>query len=163
MDLSHLPWKDIVTIVAAGLGAGLGVMNTWQSINQRRVRLRVKPAHAISATTQRDMFSIEVVNLSTFSVTVHEVGFALGGRKVGRRPRAAMPVPIVTDGKPWPRRLKPRETVSAYFDPSECFKHGEPLGLAYAKTVCGEIAHGDSPARQQLAEAVERTIRSRIW
>jgi hypothetical protein len=73
-SLEFLPWKDFITLGAALLGAGLGIMNTWNSLSQRRVRLRVTPSHAIVVPFGIDMFSIEVVNLSSFSVTVKEVG-----------------------------------------------------------------------------------------
>ena len=42
--LTNLPWKDFVTLGAAVLGAALGIMNTWSSVNQRRVRLAVRQA-----------------------------------------------------------------------------------------------------------------------
>lgn len=152
MALDTLPWKDIVTIGAAALGAVLGIMNTWNAVNQRRVRLRVRPAHATMVPSGRSMFSIEVVNLSAFPLTISEVGFTLkrGGIK---QPRAAVITPILIDNKPWPRKLEPRESVSVYFDPST-MRSGpgrRPL-RAYARSACGEVEYGNSPALRQLAK-----------
>ncbi len=55
-------------------------MNTWQAMSKRRVRLRVRPAHAISAPAGEWMFSIEVVNLSNFALTISEAGFMIDNR-----------------------------------------------------------------------------------
>jgi hypothetical protein len=146
IDLNALPWKDYITLGAALLGAVLGIMNTWNAMSARRVRLRVRPVHAFPPSGE-PMFAIEVLNLSNFELTVDEVGFTLNGNKLKKGRRAAIPRPIVIDGEPWPRRLKPRESVSLYFhrpDPSE------PIGKAYASTACGEVRYGDSPALWQL-------------
>jgi len=82
MNLDVLPWKDYLTIAAALLGAVLGVMNTWNAIDQRRVRLRVRPSHAITVPDGALKFCVEVLNLSAFAVTITEVGFSLGGNGV---------------------------------------------------------------------------------
>ncbi|WP_112662188.1 hypothetical protein [Microvirga flavescens] len=93
------------------------------------------------------MFAIEVLNSSNFALTVDEVGFTLNGNTIKKGERAAITKPIIIDGKPWPRRLEARESVSLYFylpDPSD------PIGWAYARTACGEVRYGDSPALKQL-------------
>ncbi|MDZ5453901.1 hypothetical protein [Labrys sp. ZIDIC5] len=154
MDLTQLPWKDIVTIGAATLGAGLGIMNTWNSMSQTRVRLRVRPLHAFAIPSNEQMFSIEVINLSSFSVTISDVGFSLSGQRLQKGVRATIPQPIIIDGKPWPRRLEAREAVSVYLDPRAFIGTKAKLGKAYARTACGEVAYGDSPARQQLARSL---------
>jgi hypothetical protein len=93
------------------------------------------------------MFSIEVLNLSNFALTVTEVGFTLNGSSIKRGERAAIPMPVVIDGEPWPRRLEARESVSLYFERPDS---SEPIGKAYARTACGEVRYGDSPALKQL-------------
>ncbi|MER8650079.1 hypothetical protein [Mesorhizobium sp. M0586] len=144
-------WNNAITMGVALLGAGLGIMNTWQAISAGRVRLRVKPAYAIGVPAGEMMFSIEVVNLSNFAVTVTEVGFTLDGNTIKSRTRAAVALPILIDRKPWPRRLEARESVSAYFDPRE-MAGGRKLGQAYARTACGEVRYGSSPAAKQLRD-----------
>ncbi len=148
-ELSALPWKDYITLGAALLGAGLGIMNTWHAISARRVRLRVRPSFAIGPAGQQ-MFSIEVVNLSSFPLTISEVGFSLDWRDIDRGSRAAVTMPIVIDRKPWPRRLEAREAVSLYFDPPDPGRGGKMIGKAYAQTSCGEVCYGTSPALRQL-------------
>jgi hypothetical protein len=70
MNFETLAWKDYITMGAAALGAGLGLMNTWNAMSQRRVRLRVRPAYATVVPAGAIAFCIEVINLSTFPVTI---------------------------------------------------------------------------------------------
>lgn len=147
-ELSQMPWKDIVTISAASVGAILGIMNTWNAMNQKRVRLKVVPSFAFTTPGMAEMFAIEVINLSSFPVTVHEIGFTLDSNRANRGPRAAIPIPFFPDQKPWPRRLEAREAVTGYFEtPSDMLGK---IGQAYAKTSCGEVRYGTNPALKQL-------------
>lgn len=148
--LDTLPWKDYLTTAAAVLGAALGIMNTWNAINQRRVRLRVRPLHTVAVPTGAEGFAIEVTNLSAFAVTIEEVGFALHWRGV-KSPRAVVAYPELFDGKPWPRRLESREAVTVRFPLRDMEEHrGRKLGKAYASTACGISRYGDSPALDGL-------------
>ncbi len=140
---------EAVTLGVALLGAALGVMNTWQSLSASRVKLRVRPAFAIGVPHGQSMFSIEVVNLSNFPITISEVGFTMDGNSL-KRPRAAVVQPILIDGLPWPRRLEPREAVSVYMDPSHMIESSARIGRAYARTACGEARFGSSEALEQI-------------
>lgn len=143
-----MDWINIITFGIALLGAVLGILNTWVTLDQRRVRLRVRPAYAIAVPNGETGFSIEVTNLSQFPLTVTEVGFMLPGRK-----RAMIASPVFVDGKGWPRRMEPREAVTAYFDPTDIPRaNAAHIGKAYAHTACGEFAYGTSPALKQLRE-----------
>ena len=42
-DVAVLQWQNYLTISAAAVGAVLGILHMWDTINQRRVRLRVTP------------------------------------------------------------------------------------------------------------------------
>src|SRR3546814_14458946 len=108
---SGFSWQEALTLGIAALGAFLGVMNTWQAINRDRVRLRVRPLSVMAIATGDQGYGIEVVNLSSFPVTVEEVGFTLNARSATRGERLVVLVPINSDGGPWPRRLEPRTTV----------------------------------------------------
>jgi len=151
MDPSTLAWEDIVTVGLAGVGAVLGVMNTWNALSQRRLRLVVRPMFAHPNNGGPPMISIAVTNLSNFAVTVTEVGFVgKGGAKRGRR--AMVVHPQIIDGKAWPRRLQPREAVSTYFDVTEVALDPTLLRKAYAGTECGEYVYGTSPSLDQLRD-----------
>lgn len=144
-----MTWASAVTLAIAVLGAVLGVINTWNTISNRRVKLRVRPLWAVTATGQ--FVGIEVTNLSTFPVTVSDVGM-LYRRPWSKAPeRAAITAPEFSDGGGWPRKLNPREQVTAYLQPMH-LPRGRSLWGAYARTVCGEIAHGRSPALKQLSD-----------
>jgi hypothetical protein len=141
--------KDIFTISCAVVGAVLGVINTWNGISQRKVRLRVVPkiAFPVSHSGRLDeMGCIEVLNLSTFPLTVTEVGFTIDGDP-RKKTRAAIVQPLIHDGKPWPRRLEARESVTAYFNFANL---SHKIRKAYVKTDCGEVAYGKSPALQTI-------------
>ena len=142
--------QSSVTTGVALLGAALGVMNTWNTISQRRVRLRVRPAVAFAVPHGHPSFSIEVLNLSSFAVTVSEVGFTLGNDAQERGKKIVVTDPQVFDGKPWPRRLEAREAVSVYFAIQPVIKHSKSLRKAYVRTACGERVQGDSPALKQI-------------
>lgn len=145
--------KDSITMGVALLGAVLGIMNTWRSMSANKVRLRVKPAYAVNALHGEIAFSIEVVNLSAFPVTVSEVGITIGGNTT-KNGRVPVLEPTMLDGGNWPRRLETRTSVSCYFDPSIFPGSSNNLGRAYARTSCGETRYGNSPALKQLKQII---------
>lgn len=145
-----MEFMGAVTFVIALLGAVLGIINTWRSIDRDRVKLLVKPAHAVPVGAMEHMhpnveFGIEVINLSTFSVIVSEVGFL----HKGMDSRAAVMQPITIDGPTTPRKLEPRQSASFYMVKPEQ-RDGHPLKCAYAKTSCGRTFKGNSPALMQF-------------
>lgn len=154
MSFDLLPWKDYITLAIAALGAGLGIINTWHGLNQRRVKLKVIPKIAYPVSHGGDfgqeMGCIDVTNLSVFPVTVRDVGFTIDGDP-RTKARAAILQPLVFDGGPWPRRLEARTSVSLYFDWTNLRRD---IKKAYVLTDCGNVAYGNSPAlkskRKQL-------------
>ncbi len=152
MPDANLPWKDIFTIGLATLGAVLGVMNTWNSISQRRVRVRVRPVHVFDERSGAAGFAIEIVNLSSFAVTIEEVGFLLKGESTKRK--FVIANPIMVDGGPWPRRLQTRESITTAFNPRDAIHARAKITKAYARTACGEYVYGSSPALADLRTGV---------
>jgi hypothetical protein len=138
-----------VTLALAVLGAVLGIINTWHTLNRSRLKLKVLPAHAIpfGGSDPRATFSIEVTNLSEFAVTIREVGVFYEGRTE----RGALVRPILLDGGKWPRRLEPRTSVPVYGNAAELVRSGFQIRCAYAMTECGHTATGNSPALEQLS------------
>lgn len=147
--MDNITGIQAVTLALAVLGAVLGVINTWHSLDKARVKLRVLPAHAIPVGpgANRSLnFSIEVTNLSSFAVTVHDVGVFFHGTDQ----RASFVRPIVIDGGAWPRRLEPRSSVSIYGERPESPAH-QRIRCAYARTSCGVTKRGNSPALKQIS------------
>ena len=138
--------KDIFTISCAVIGAVLGIINTWQGLNQRRVKLKVVPTTAYPVNHggefAPEMGCIEVTNLSAFPVTVREVGFTDGDPR--KKARAAIPQPI---GGSLPHRLESRASVSLYFDWKRLKRN---MKRAYVLTDCGEVGYGNSPAFKSM-------------
>jgi hypothetical protein len=139
-----------MTLAIALLGAILGLINAWHSLNQCRVRLIVRPKRAIpfGAVDPRLTFCIEVTNLSTFAVTICDVGVFYKGTDQ----RGSIVRPVFLDGGPWPRRLEPRSAVTVYSQTPEPFQ-GHAIKCAYAVTECGVTKVGKSPALKWIARS----------
>ena len=138
-----------ITLAIAVLGAVLGLVNTWHSLDRSRVKLRVRPKHAIpvGAADPRLTFCIEVTNLSSFAVIIEETGVFYKGTDS----RGAHTEPVLIDGGAWPRRLEPRSSVTVYGQRPTA-ELGHALKCAYASTACGVTRRGTSPAFKQLAK-----------
>jgi hypothetical protein len=145
----HFDAKDVITISIAVVGAVLGIVNTWQAFDQRRVRLRVVPklAHlVVESSLGEPMGCIEVVNLSAFPVSISEIGFTVDGDPRKQR-RLMIPSPMTLDRQPLARTLESRHAVTGYFDFAQI---NSSIRKAYVRTDCGEVAYGSSPALSQI-------------
>ena len=137
-----------ITLSIAVLGAALGIINTWHGLDKSRVKLKVRPAHAIpvGGADPNLTFCVEVTNLSAFAITVCDVGVFYEGTDR----RGSFAHPVLIDGGPWPRRLEPRSSVTIYGQtPESTPEHW--VKTAYAKTECGVTKTGTSPALKQIA------------
>ncbi len=134
-----MEWMQQVTFGLALLGAVLGVVNTWRTLSRDRLRLRVRLVLAIIGSGQHQhRVGIEVTNLSTFPVTLNEVGLHAKGSKS----RAVfIPLEVSGESDSLPCRLEPRTQVTAYIL-RQAVKVGVPYTSAYARTACGfEATH----------------------
>ncbi|MDZ7888356.1 MAG: hypothetical protein U5M72_03475 [Pseudomonas sp.] len=139
---------DAITLSIAILGAVLGVISTWHALDRSRLKLKVRPAHAIpyGAANPNINFCIEVTNLSDFAVTVKDVGFFYRGTNK----RGAIIQPVLIDNGPWPRRLESRTSVTIYCQVGST-NIEKKIKAAYAITECGKTKTGNSPALHQLS------------
>ena len=143
---------ETITFAVAVLGAVLGVINTWVGLSKERVKLTVLPRQAIPVgnAPQNIELSIDVVNLSAFPVTVSEIGvFYKGTNK-----RSVIPTPITSDGGAFPRRLEPRSAVTLYSERPRSVVDGHRMKCVFAKTDCGVVRKGNSPAFRQMANEI---------
>lgn len=155
---------EITIFAVALLGAVLGIVNFWYSQQSRRVRIRVIPklafdvagvrytcrewnkyAQRLQDDSANKQWMIDVVNLSSFGVTIDEIGFS-DRTEAGT---FAMVHPEISRGKTWPVRLRPREKAVFYSTdgallPQQVWAHPH----AYAKTDCGLCVYGTSPILQ---------------
>ena len=105
------------------------------------------PAHAIpvGGFDPRAKLSIEITNLSSFPVTVSEVGMLYKGTNK----RGVIINPILLDGGSWPRRLEPRTSITICSQLPEVTE--SKIKCSYAKTQCGVVVKGKSDALKQIA------------
>ena len=147
---SEFTTADGVTLSIAILGAVLGILNTWKSIDKDRVKIKVVPKMAVPVGTKisgQSTLAIDVTNLSTFPVVISEVGVLYHGTKN----RGAVIRPIIIDGGAFPRKLDPRTSFTAYTQPNVLENtHGHMVKCAYASTDCGLMVKGNSPALKQM-------------
>lgn len=144
----EVPVMQIVTFGIAVLGAVLGIINTWHSLDKARVKLKVIPAHAIpvGGVDSRLRFCIQITNLSLFPVTISDAGVFYNGTKS----RGAIVNPIFPEGGNWPKRLESRSSISVYSQ-IPVAPLGHKIKCAYATTQCGVVATGISGALKQIA------------
>ena len=137
-----------IALALAIFAALLSILNTWHALDRSRLNLKITPAHAfpLGAVDPSINFSIEVTNLSEFAVTIQEVGILYEGTK---KPGTLLS-PILLDGGTWPRRLESRTAVSVYAQ-APLPNGGPRIRCVYARTACGQIITGNSPALQQIA------------
>ena len=169
----------VLGAITGVVGTILGIINTWKQFDRDKVKLRVVPKvysrneivglittaelrdgqHPFSKAMNRtDEVCIEVTNLSTFPVTVREIGFFLSDSDE----RYALMHPFFVDQKPLPRRMEPRTTFVAFAPPNDESKmHFHRLKSAYASTDCGVIFRGKSNALTALVNRFRKKDRSR--
>ncbi len=146
--MQNITLVQAITLSIAILGAVLGLINTWHGLDKSRVKLKVRPAHAIpvGGTNPTLTFCIEVTNLSSFAVTVYDVGVFYNGTDR----RGSIVQPVLIDGGKWPRRLEPRSSVTVYGQRPDSPPH-KRIKCAYARTECGVTKTGTSPALKQIS------------
>lgn len=151
-----LPVHEAITLAIAVLGAVLGIVNIWHQLSKDKVRLLVRPAHALlvgGLNTGEWTISIEVINLSGFPLTVHDVGLEFRDGE-----RLIAPDARTTQRGSFPVRLDSRESLTVLL-PAES-RHHERLGevrRAFARCQCGTVRYGTSKAlKQMISEASKK-------
>jgi hypothetical protein len=145
-----------ITLAIALLGAILGIINTFLSVDRTRVKIRVTPKMSIPVgpADNRKRLAIEILNLSAFPVTISQVGILFRGTK----DRGDIVEPIISDGGSFPRRLDSRASFTARTNPEVILENNfADVYCVYAETDCGVLKKGKSPALKQLvSEAKHR-------
>lgn len=156
--------KDWITGGTAVTGAVLGVFNLWRQMSTDRVKLRVTPALVVgqgpthvftnSSVTidpvnapEYVQLSVEVLNLSTFPVTIDEVGMTTHSSA-----RMVFAGAHTSKNESLPLRLESRQAITLYTKPylTSEFSRGNEV---FAETVCGHRQVGSSIAVESLKTA----------
>jgi hypothetical protein len=137
---------EAITLGIAVLGAALGIINTWHSLNQSKPRLRVRflNNYALPDVTLAS-YSIEVINLSSFPLTVREIGFSQSPFWV-RDIHRAMALPMPEFGHQLPYTIEPRQQANFFLPLNLEVSVNRKIRAAYVKTDCGLYFRGTSPA-----------------
>lgn len=140
-----------LTFGIAIVGAVLGVLNTWHAISQSSPKMRVRMLYTYSTPKVELVgFSIDVTNLSSFALTVTEVGFSLS--PWWRRDIERLYLnPHEAAGNALPVRLESRQSASFYFPGELKGLSTKKVTAAYAKTDCGVYFRGITPALRQMS------------
>jgi hypothetical protein len=169
---SILPIKDIIIPLAAFVGMSLGIYNFWKERDKEKVKLRVIPKsvkqkavdplgniigymtseNEFKDNNPQDLFAIEVVNISRFTVIVNEIGFLVSGTNQ----RMSIPIPLLYNQEKFPTKLEPREAVTFYVSLQSILSSTNIRNVycAFAKTSCDHIKTGKTQALKQLIQYV---------
>lgn len=143
-----------LTLAVALTGAVLGVLNTWRNWSLDRVKVRVVPVYSEDMAGSR-YISIEVINLSSFPVTVVSIGFTV----IGGATHMQIPRPIFTGRETLPVRLESRTSFTV-LAPLSTFEKTQlaTIDRAYVKTACGNQIQGDSTTLRQIVNAAATAL-----
>jgi hypothetical protein len=162
-----MDWSDIITKMAAAVGAGLGIFNAWNGWRQRRVHIDVIPT-SVQIARQIDIskdgsviyrqFSspgVLVRNLSSFPVVFEEIGYDFIDGESYCLSRIVSPGRWSEGGR-WmpdelPQKVEARTSLRmALWDKDEEKLKNKQIRRAYAKTACGITAHGRNRALRKV-------------
>jgi hypothetical protein len=149
-----MDWGDVITKAGAGVGTFLGVVNAWRSWRQSKVQIRVTPTRIIVlnpvevGATGNPVYGrffspgILIVNLSSFAVTIEDVGYEFPDGERYALSRIDAPGRFVAAGlhvaESFPQRLESHTSLRvALWDKEEERIRGMRIHRAYAKTSCG--------------------------
>ena len=146
-----------VTLAIAVLGAALGLINTWRSWVSDRPRARIRYLFRfLPPDMEQRGFTIEVTNLSTFDLTIQEVGFSLSPfwkRDIER----LFLVPDGRIGDTLPILVKSRQQANFCFLDNPTGSSPKRIKSAYAKTACGVYFRGVTPALRDTSRRLRPT------
>jgi hypothetical protein len=150
----------VLAITAAGVL--FGIRSVWRDYHRDRMAIRIVPTIAYPigpADDPRPRLAFEIVNDSTFPVTIDEVGFLYRGTKT----RRAITAPLLPNGESWPHSLEPFASVTVYATPEHLLDPSlRRARCAYVRTANARLFRGLSPAlRDLIATGVVPALPSR--
>lgn len=143
---------NLITFGIAVVGAILGIINTVYAIDKDRVKLKVRPVFGVTTGAphlKEEYIGIEIINLSTFPISISQAGFMLGRTKQ----RAAILRPLTTQGVIYlPYKLPSREKITLYADYDYVVNDPMLIKCAYCETDCARLVKGKSKLLKQINE-----------
>ncbi len=144
---------ESITLSIAVLGALLGIINTWISVNRDKPKIKVIPQWAFIMPAGYQGISIEAMNIGIVPVTVCEVGLFL----ISKNQKLIDPRMNSLDGRDLPVRPESRSSISLLLS-SEVLKDAnfERVSHAYARTQCGITVRGKSITLKQIVRGIRK-------
>ena len=138
--LLKMKLTEWITILIACFGAVLSVINTWYMLRRNKVKLKVEPVHTHFGDSQKltIKLGLKVVNLSSFSITVSDVGFRYAIKGFNMMQTSDY------RGDLLPFRLESKSAQTFYIDTPEDLwnERFDNYSYAYAITSCGKTFRG---------------------
>ena len=140
--LSQMTWTDILTLIIAVLGVGIGLVNTVWAVARHRTRLHIAVEHTpphIAELNEENPMIVRVVNTSLFPVTLNDLYLAR---------RWFLPMIevnfFIPDKTSWPQRLEPGAEYSIQIWRNSLDRPGVQPGLdrSLIKGICVLTATG---------------------
>lgn len=137
-----MTWTDILTLVIAVLGVGIGLVNSIWAISRHRTQLYIAIEHTpphIAELNEKNPMIIRVVNTSVFPVTLNDIYLA--------RRWFLSPVEVnffLPEKTSWPQRLEPGSEYSIQIWRDSLERPGVAVGIdkSLVKGVCVITATG---------------------
>ncbi len=161
---------DIITKTGAAIGALLGIFNTWHGWRSRNVNLKVIPISVTVKYEERaDSGSVitkpyvapgvKIVNLSSFAVTLEEVGYELQDGQQYALSRIDS-VGRISGGMYAPdkllRQIQPRGSLRMLGKSSdESNLNNKRIHKVYARTACGTTQRKRNKEIKRISSLLE--------
>ncbi|TRD12195.1 hypothetical protein FGU71_10205 [Erythrobacter insulae] len=143
---------QMATFAIALVGAVLGIINTWNAVADRKPNARVRFLNVRFVNEMEHLgYSIEVTNLSSFPLTINEVGFSLTPRWSSEIERLVL-LPDDQFGASLPKKIEPREQADFRMVGKIKGRSPKMIKSVYAKTACGNVFRTNSELVKQIAK-----------
>jgi len=168
MKLEFVLNKDVIVAFCAVLSLIISIINSIFIYKNGRIKIVVIPKTVISEVkntqtggkihvltdrefiNKNELFAFEIINKSTFTVYINELGFKTKGYKNA----ITLTMPLFGDNGDWPRELKSRDSFVAYGKLEGILKNAKEnrIKCAFVGTACNNIFYGNSKALKKLLQ-----------
>jgi hypothetical protein len=158
----NLPTNFALATFGLGIiGTFLGITNFIRALISDRVRLRIRcyPLAIINpGNVVEEICCVEVVNLSSFPVTLKEVALEPPSPFLRRhRERFVNMIYACRNGERLPVRIDPRDSVQVYYKNKSAMEMLiKQSHQVIAETACGKICYGSLRKYHDIIERCER-------
>lgn len=141
-------------LVLGFVGTLLGIVNLWLNYTDRKTRLELELSQSLlvpSYGSQNYFLTINVINKSSHSVEIHEVGFMLWKHER----LVILPQQLLNFSASLPKVLEPRRSANfCFYDPfQDDVNHTYDLKCVYVRSATGELFIGAKKNTKKLVKS----------